>query len=143
MKPLSLEFKSEILPFGAVVDKGSRTCQPRPLWPSIVKRWSYIEKGDQNLKFADRKYRNLSTCNAFFGTQILYDDVVPGTLTSSGTTVYYDEKRNLNDTEYRKISTFPCDYNFNSCNVRYVCGMSVPPLMTKSIATAIKKQWFK
>ncbi len=142
-KPISLEFKSEILPFGAVVDKGSITCQPRPLWPSIVKRWPYIEYGDQCLKFADAKYRNLSTYNAFFSTAIMYDNVVHGALTSSGASVYYEEKRNLNDTEYRKISSFPCDYNFNGCNVRYVCGMSVPPLMTKSIATEIKKQWFK
>ncbi len=143
LKPLKLEFKSELYPFGSIVDKGCKTGQPQKLWPSIQKRWSFVEKGDQSLKFADARYRNLETCNAFFGTQILYDDVVPGTLTSSGATVYYNEVRGLNDTEFRKMSTFPKDYDFMNYNARYVCGMSVPPFMIKGIATEIKKQWFK
>lgn len=69
---------------------------------------------------------------------MLYDDVVANTLTSNGTTVYYDEKRNLNDTEYRRISSFPADYNFCGMDVRYVCGMSVPPLMIAQIAEQMK-----
>lgn len=138
---LKLEFNDKPVYFGAVVDKGSTTHMP--LWPSIQVRWPYIEKGDQNLKFADAKYRNKTTYNAFFSTSILYDDVVANTLTSNGTTVYYDEKRNLNDTEYRRISTFPVDYDFCGADVRYVCGMSVPPLMIARLSEQIRLQWFK
>ena len=94
------------------------------------------------MKFADVKYRNLTTYNAFFSTNILYDDVVAPTLTSSGATVYYDEARNLNDTEYTRISSFPSDFDYCSSDVRYVCGMSVPPLMIARIANEIRKQWF-
>ena len=140
-KPLKLEFNDEPIYFGSIVDKGSIT--HKPLWPSIQARWQYIEKGDQNLKFADAKYRNKSTYNAFFSTSILYDNVVANTITSNGTTVYYDEKRNLNDIEYRRISTFPADYDFCDMDVRYVCGMSVPPLMIARIADAMRVQWFK
>ncbi len=143
LKPLTLHFNSPILNFASIVDRGCKTGKPQPLWPSIIKRWPYVEKGDECLKFADAKYRKLNTYNAFFSTQILYDDTVPGTLTSSGTTVYYNEVRGLNDTEYRKMSSFPKDYDFMNYNVRYVCGMSVPPLMIKGIALEIKKQWFK
>lgn len=141
LKPLSLMFNEQPIPFGCIVDKGSNT--HKPLWPSIEVRWQYIEKGDQNLKFADARYRQLTTYNAFFSTSLLYDDSVPGTLTSNGTTLYYDEKRNLNDLEYRRMSSFPIDFDFCGQDVRYVCGMSVPPLMTARIANAIWEQWFK
>ena len=79
----------------------------------------------------------------FFSTQILYDDRVAPTLTSSGESVYWPEKRNINDTEYRRMSTFPSDFDFGNAKVRYVCGMSVPPMMTAKIAEQIKLQWFE
>lgn len=137
---LKLEFNEKPIYFADVVDRGSTN--HKPLWPSIALRWPYIEKGDQCLKFADSKFRNLSTHNAFFSTNIIYDAVVAPTLTSSGTTVYYDETRNLNDLEYTRISSFPLDFDYCGTDVRYVCGMSVPPLMTASIANEIRKQWF-
>lgn len=137
---LTLDFKEKPVYFGSIADRGSTT--HKPLWPSIQVRWPYIEKGDQCLKFADAKYRKLNTYNAFFSTAILYDDVVAPTLTSNGTFVYYNEVRNLNDLEYRRMSSFPTDYDFNGMNVRYVCGMSVPPLMTARIAKEIERQLF-
>jgi DNA (cytosine-5)-methyltransferase 1 len=136
---LTLEFNEKPIYFKDIVDKGSTT--HKPLWPSIVKRWRFIEKGDQSLKFADAKYRNKDTYNAFFSTSVLYDDVVAPTLTSSGTAVYYNEVRNLNATEYIRMSSFPSDFDFCGVDVRYVCGMSVPPLMTARIANAIREQW--
>ena len=138
---LTLNFNEKPIYFGEVADKGST--RHKKLWDSIDKRWPYIEEGDQNLKFADARYRNLSTCNAFFSTAILYDNVVMPTLTSNGATVYYNEKRNLNDKEYIRVSSFPSDFDFCGADVRYVCGMSVPPLMTARIANEIKNQWFK
>lgn len=140
--PIGLAFNEKPIPFAAIVDRGCKTGAAKELWPSIKARWPYVEKGDQSLKFADALYRQLPSANAFFSTNILYDNEVPGTLTSSGTTVYYNEARNLNDTEYRKMSSFPSDYNFIDANVRYVCGMSVPPLMIARIASEIKRQWF-
>lgn len=137
---LTLNFNEKPIYFGSIVDKNSTT--HKPLWASIAKRWEYVTKGDQSLKFADATYRNLTTYNAFFSTNIIYDDVVAPTLTSSGATVYYNEARNLNDTEYRRISSFPSDFDFCNSDVRYVCGMSVPPLMTARIANEIRKQWF-
>ncbi len=141
--PIRLDFNERPIPFGHIADKGSKSAKPKELWSSIKARWSYVKEGDQNLKFADALYRGLKSPTAFFGTNIVYDDVVPNTLTSSGTTIYYNEVRNLNDTEYRKMSSFPYDYDFCGANVRYVCGMSVPPLMIAKIATEIKRQWFK
>lgn len=140
LQPLVLEFNESPVCFGEIADRNSST--HKPLWPSIKVRWDYIEIGDQNLKFADSKYRNKTTFNAYFNTAILYDNVVAPTLTSTGTTVYYNEKRNLNTTEYRRMSSFPIDYDFNGMDSRYILGMSVPPLMTAQIANSIKEQWF-
>lgn len=78
---LTLEFKSNPIYFGKIVDKNSTT--HKPLWPSIIKRWPYVEYGDENLKFADARYRNLTTYNGFFSTSILYDHFVVPTLTSN------------------------------------------------------------
>lgn len=141
-KPLVLEFNEAPLPFGIIADKGEKTGKAKPLWPSITARLPFVEFGDQNLKFADAKYRKLKTYNAFFSTNIIYDHEVPGTLTSSGTSVYWNEMRGLNDTELRRMSTFPIDFDFCGYDVRYVCGMSVPPFMIKCIAEEIRKQWF-
>lgn len=138
---LVLNFNEPPVYFGEIVDRNS-TSHPH-LRPSIVERRPYVESGDQNLKFADAKYRNLNTYNAFFSTYILYDNIVAPTLTSSGTAVYYNEVRNLNDTEYIRMSSFPKDFDFCGISVRYVCGMSVPPLMTARIAFEIRKQRFK
>lgn len=137
---LVLNFNEPLVYFEEVVDKNSIT-HPH-LRPSIVKRRPYVEFGDQNMKFADARYRKLQTYNAFFSTYILYDNIVAPTLTSGGTTLYYNEIRNLNDTEYIRISSFPKDFDFCGISVRYVCGMSVPPLMTARIALEIRKQWF-
>ena len=137
---LVLNFDESPIYFGEIVDRNSTSHSH--LRPSIVKRRPYVEFGDQNLKFADAKYRNLSTYNAFFSTYILYDNIVAPTLTSSGTAVYYNEVRNLNDTEYIRMSSFPSDFDFCNISTRYVCGMSVPPLMTARIANEIRKQRF-
>lgn len=72
----------------------------------------------------------------------MYDHEVAPTLTSSGATVYYEEARNLNNTEYIRMSSFPSDFDFCGTSVRYVCGMSVPPLMIAGIADEIQKQRF-
>lgn len=138
---LVLNFNEPPIYFGKIVDKNSTS--HASLRPSIVKRRPFVEYGDQNLKFANAKYKNINTFNAFFSTYILYDDIVAPTLTSSGANVYYNEVRNLNDTEYIRISSFPSDFDFCGISVRYVCGMSVPPLMTARIAGEIRKQWFE
>ncbi len=140
LSPLTLNFNEKPIPFGEIADKGSTT--HKPLISSVKLRLPFIQKGDRTFSQADAKYRKKPIANAFYSTQILYDDKVPPTLTSSGNTIYFEEKRHINDIEYRRMSTFPADFDFCNKDVRYVCGMSVPPLMTAKIAQEIKKQWF-
>jgi DNA (cytosine-5)-methyltransferase 1 len=142
-KPLLLDFNEPLVMFGDIADHGCKTAEPKPLWPSIAVRFPYVQEGESSFKFADARYRGLDTYNAFFSTRILYNYEVAPTITSSGATVFYEEKRNVNDTEYRRMQSFPSDFDFCNQDVRYVCGMSVPPLMIKCIAEEIKKQWFE
>ena len=39
------------------------------------------------------------------------------------------------------IGSFPLDYEFITNDVKYIIGMSVPPVMTAQIANQIYKQW--
>lgn len=126
---------------GEIAEKGSTT--HKPFIKSIEARMPFVKEGEVNFRYADARYRNLKTYNAFFSTQILYNDRVALTLVSSRASVYWHEKRNINDTECCRISTFPADFDFCGQSVCYVCGMSVPPLMIKCIATEIKRQGFE
>lgn len=137
-----LEFSTDLppIPFGEIVDRGSTT--HKPFAPSIQKRWPHVIEGDRSLRHADNRYRNTGSLNSFFSTYVLHDDEVANAITSAGMTTYWGEARNLNDTEYRRIGSFPHDFNFNAGSVRYIVGMSVPPRMMEKIAAEIARQWF-
>lgn len=107
---LVLDFNEPPVYFGEIAQKNSDS--HKPLRKSIQLRRPYVEHGDQSLKFADAKYRNLDTYNGFFSTYIIYDNIVAPTLTAGGANVYYHEARNLNDTEYIRMSSFPADFDF-------------------------------
>ena len=55
--------------------------------------------------------------------------------------VLWDIPRMRTETEIIKCSTFPIDYNFNGMKSGYMCGMSVPPIMTAQIITKVYNQW--
>lgn len=62
------------------------------------------------------------------------------TTSSSFLTTY---PRELNEKELKLVSTFPQDYQApNKGRLRWLVGMSVPPIMTAQIAHQIALQWF-
>lgn len=140
LSDLKLSFNEMPVQFGNIVELNAAI--KKPLQPSIAARWLFVEKGDECLKYADMKYRGLDKPKSFFSTSIYYNDSVPMTLTSGGNCLYYEESRHLSDLELIKMSSFPIDYDFAGLDVRYVCGMSVPPLMTARITSQIIDQWF-
>jgi DNA (cytosine-5)-methyltransferase 1 len=64
-------------------------------------------------------------------------------LTANGDDYRFYDKMKCTDGDYRKMQSFPEDYDFNGNPVRYVCGMSVPPNMMANIATEVYEQWLK
>ena len=79
--------------------------------------------------------------NSNFNTKIFRFNEVCPTITASAD-AYREDIRYVPDIDYVSASTFPQDYDFNGNPVKYVCGMSVPPLMMAYIAKAIHQQWF-
>ena len=54
---------------------------------------------------------------------------------------HYEQLRTVTQKEIKLISSFPQDYKESPLNISYLCGMSVPPIMTAQIASNIYDQW--
>lgn len=53
-----------------------------------------------------------------------------------------EQMRGLTYREIKRLSSFPDDYVAKTDNLgKYLCGMSVPPLMMFEVAKAVKEQW--
>ena len=79
---------------------------------------------------------------SFFNAQIYRDNELMRTVISGGIDVVYPDARKVNNTEYRRASTFPADFDFCGENVKYITGMSVPPYMMHRVASSVIRQWF-
>lgn len=77
-----------------------------------------------------------------FNTPIIRFDKVCPTITANAE-AYREDICYVPDKDIISASTFPQDYDFNGNPVKYVCGMSVPPMMMEYIATEIYRQWFR
>jgi DNA (cytosine-5)-methyltransferase 1 len=84
------------------------------------------------------RLKGITSC---FNNKFLFDNKVSNTVTGGEKCVLWDIPRMRTDTEIIKCSTFPIDYNFNNQDVGYLCGMSVPPVMTAQIAKQVYEQW--
>ena len=74
----------------------------------------------------------------YFSEKIIYDDEVCKTVTSGGNELWIENTgTHLNAEEIINAQTFPQDYNFLGTKPKYVCGMSVPPIMIKRIVTRL------
>ncbi|TMV49707.1 DNA cytosine methyltransferase [Paenibacillus mesophilus] len=103
------------------------------------RRW--LKRRPKDLSIGDVTGREEGKVNNF-NTILVKRQKVPNTLASSSVFLRSDEPRHISDDDIIRMQTFPRDYDFADANVQYVCGMSVPPLMMKGIASEIYKQWF-
>lgn len=134
---LVLSFNEEPILFGEVMDHKDTH---NDLSEYQNKLWH--ERMPQDLSFGDvieRTEHRVSMFNNVF----FHANRVSPTLASSmlGCNSLYDIPRKLNDTEIKKISSFPLDYDTKGGPIGFFCGMSVPPVMTAQISYQIYKQW--
>ena len=74
----------------------------------------------------------------YFSEKIIYENEVCNTVTSGGNEIWIENTgTHLNQEEIVNIQTFPQDYDFLSEKVKYICGMSVPPIMVKRIVNRL------
>lgn len=134
---LILDFHGKPVTFGQC-----RTAHGIPINPEKARNtWQYLEHmRPTDRSIADIKMR-LYGRRSNFNNRIFRDCDVSDTLTSGGQGIRACDKTWLSPGDCRNISSFPQDYDFCGENVRYICGMSVPPNMMANIAMEIYRQW--
>lgn len=136
---LNMGFNEPIIPFKKIKTKGNDFT----FTDFDNNIWKNRKKGDK--KYADVLSR-IENRDSNFNAQFIYDDKVPYTLTSSmgSKMVLFSEPRKMNITELKLCQTFPLDYNFGTDNpnkIKYILGMSVPPVMMAQIANRLYSEW--
>lgn len=81
-----------------------------------------------------------------FNAMIRHDNEVCGTITSGETDRRYFDGKICTNKDLMLTGSYPLDYNFlnetkSKSAVKYLIGMSVPPVMTAQIASNIYEQW--
>jgi len=101
------------------------------------KLWLKRKPGDKDLGDIRKRIENKQSN---FSTKLIYLNDIPNTLVSGSDYIRFDRPEKLSDMEFIHIQSFPEDYNFNGMDVKYVTGMSVPPLMMYRISKEIQTQ---
>lgn len=139
VKPLKFDFQHKKIPFSKIKTAGEDfnfTNHDHYVWNNRVK--------------GDRKYacvlKRLENRNSNFNSVFIYEEQVPCTLLASvgSKMVLFSEPRKMNLTELKLCQSFPLDYNFGTDNpnkIKYILGMSVPPVMMANLADEIYNQW--
>jgi DNA (cytosine-5)-methyltransferase 1 len=138
---LKLCFNYEKVPYGKIKTlQGLKLSENRAKTRELLANVKY---GENDLSNA---HKRLYGKDSFFQSIVLYDDKVVPTIRAGAADYYrYGTFEQISQGDIITASTFPQDYNFGSnaiSNVCYICGMSVPPIMIKRVATEIYKQWF-
>lgn len=133
---LTLDFNEKPIKFGEVrSERGQQvTGEKSKYYLSLMK------PGD--LDFSDILKREYGK-ESCFSSKIVWDHRIAPTLVSNSNYYRAIDKKAYSYTDIINISTFPQDYKFESEDIKYICGMSVPPNMTANIAEQIYKQWLK
>ena len=76
-----------------------------------------------------------------FATKIIWDNDIPMTLVSGSDFLRAFDKMWYSEKDCISVQTFPQDYDFKGQDVKYICGMSVPPVMMAQVARQIERQW--
>ena len=134
-------FNYKPITYGEIKDGMGKECNQNT---KVYKLLCEARYGEKDLSAASER---ITGKGSFFNNRILYDGEVLPTIRARDNGFYnFADKKSLSTIDIIHAQTFPGDYQFipdTYNNISYVCGMSVPPVMTKRIATRIYEQWFK
>lgn len=132
---LHLNFNEKPISFLEIEDFENEVGET-PLYPStkriypLVKEGSPFskvhEKGSMHSMYKVDRNKPLKTITAHL---------------NGGDGYHYDKMRTLTTTELKLGGSYPLDYDFVTNKVKYLVGMSVPPIMTAQVAKQVYEQW--
>lgn len=131
---LTLDFNEPGIPFGAYRDEVGGDPGNRQRAELVRMR---VPSDRTVSDINERLYGKVSG----FNSAILPDDDVAPTITAGEVNWRHHDGLLCTDREYTLASTFPLDYDFGAEAVKYVVGMSVPPVMMAQVASAVYEQW--
>lgn len=134
---LELEFDEIDIPYKEIQTNADR----KPLQDSLYKAYEYCR--EHNTSDFAKYYEEKEGKRKAFNTRLIFDNQVCDTITSGCAHVINNKCSYINDEEIIHASAFPADFNFENNQVKYICGMSVPPIMMARIANEVYKQWLK
>lgn len=136
---LVLDFNEQPITFGEIKDREGVHEQ---LNEYLLERWKLRKPSDK--KIGDINEREFGKISRFSVTINRESEVLP-TLTASDAEnrdyLCYENTDKINEREIKLAGTFPIDYQSPLKDIGWLCGMSVPPVMTAQIAYQIYKQW--
>ena len=133
---LKLEFHEPVIPFGEV-----RTAEGELIKDGKYSELLRLRRPDD--KYISSIYQRVYGKKSGFNNVIVHDDCVVPTLGSSNMLFRYYDGKKFSAGDFINIQSFPQDYNFLDQSPKYVCGMSVPPVMMAQIARQIYLQWLR
>jgi len=135
MPLLKLEFNETKIKFGDVRDDIGDS---KNISDERIKLLDNLINSDKCISdINERLYNKVSGFNAL----IIKDNEVCPTITAGEINYRFFDRLAFTDDDYKKVGTFPMDYNFLSNKVKYLIGMSVPPVMMAKISFELYKQW--
>lgn len=137
-RKLHLEFKHTPITFGEVRGEKGIPEKPDSVLAPLLKK---AATGDRTL--CDTCERLTGEKDKYFGSVLVTDEDIAPTITSAGQMYRMYDRMRASDEDIISCQTFPQDYDFCGQNVKYVCGMSVPPNMMANIASEVYEQWLK
>lgn len=134
---LVLNFNEQPILFSQVIDKEDTR---RTINGETYELFKLAKESDRTL--ADTNLRERGRTSGFTRPFASSSRVCPTLTTGEIILQYYP--RTLNEHELCQVSTFPMDYQCpNAGRLRWLTGMSVPPVMIAQIANQINLQWLE
>lgn len=99
-------------------------------------RWKRVKPG--------QSIATVHPTGSCFNHQKLHPRRPSQTIDATSPVYHWNEPRSISRGEFIRLSSFPDDYRTSTqrlSDIRYVCGMSVPPRMIERIAVQIREQW--
>lgn len=129
---LQLAFNEQPILFGEIKDNTGRPIEAE----QTLFLWNHRKPTDKSLGDV---YRREFGKDCRFTELLIHDDEVCGTIASSAMLQHFTEPLYVSNSEILKACTFPIDYS--ATNVKFYCGMCVPPVMVGQISNQIYSQW--